>query len=58
MKLYSIKQFKKLLNTEAIEFEKKGGEWKKITGWFNFALSSHKAAKRMDLLKYDKVLKK
>lgn len=56
-KLYNIKEFKKLLLIECITFEGYGGEWKKIVGWFNLALGKHKAAKKMDLLKYLEIIK-
>lgn len=56
-KIYTIEEFKKLVKLESKQFEEHGGTFKKITGWFNLALGPHKAAKKMNLLEYDVVLK-
>lgn len=57
MKLYSKKTFKNLVRKEAKEVENFGGDFKKIIGWFNLALGEHKAARKMDLLRYTEVFK-
>lgn len=57
MKLYPKEAFKSLVRKEAKEVEKFQGDFKKIIGWFNLALGEHKAAKKMDLLRYTEVFK-